>query len=374
MVHTSCRQPPPQALAADVSQGYLYSNATFVPQAGEMLTGAAPAGAMAASAADVATFMLAQLGHVNTSQPNVLSDASLSAMHARQFAHDPALPGFAFGFYESWSHGLRMIGHAGDTRWFHTNLVLVPSEDLGVFAAFNTNTAGPLSAERFFTQFFDHYYPASPVPPPVASANAADEGVRVAGEYESLRASFSTFQRAFGLAGPSATFTTHADGTLTMTWALGDVTLHRSGSMMYRNEQGSEVVVFRTDPGGRVTRAFVGSAPMLAFERIPWYRSPRLHWIIGAAAIVSFIVAVFVAAAGRAGRLRAPSPAARSRCGGRQSGRRCNDVSHVRRRDGGADVGSDSDAVRIDGGGQDRTHPAADRARSRNDVDRAGDS
>ena len=66
MVHTSCRQPVQPALAANVSQGYLYRDASFVPQAGEMLTGAAPAGAMTASAADMAVFMLAHLGHTDT--------------------------------------------------------------------------------------------------------------------------------------------------------------------------------------------------------------------------------------------------------------------------------------------------------------------
>ena len=218
-------------------------------------------------------------------------------MHARRFAHDPVLPGFAFGFYESWSHGLRMIGHAGDTRWFHANLVLVPAEDLGVFVAFNTNTAGPLSAEHFLTRFFDHYYsPSHVTSAPVARGEAS-------------QASMSRCARRFdvparaGLAGPRTTFAANADGTLTMSWALGDVTLYSAGSLTYRDRQGSEIVLFRRDSAGRVTRAFVGSAPMLAFERIPWYRSPRLHWAIGAAAIASFIVAVFVTAVGAVVRL-----------------------------------------------------------------------
>ena len=117
-----------------------------------------------------------------------------------------------------------MIGHEGDTRWFHTNLVLVPSDDLGVFVAFNTNTAGPLSAEHFLTRFFDHYYPI-PTPVPAAPVGAITQAARVVGEYESLRTSFTTFQHALGLAGPSAAFSGDAHGTLTMTWALGDVRL-----------------------------------------------------------------------------------------------------------------------------------------------------
>src|SRR5262249_5797662 len=155
----------------------------------------------------------------------ILSGASLSAMHTRWFGHDPALPGIAFGFYESWNHGLHMIGHEGDTRWFHTNLVLVPSADLGVFVAFNTNTAALLSAFQFLIRFFDHYYPTLPLAPPPPSAEAVRQTRLVAGEYESLRRSFTTFQRALGLAGPGATFTADANGRLTMTWGLGDVKL-----------------------------------------------------------------------------------------------------------------------------------------------------
>jgi CubicO group peptidase (beta-lactamase class C family) len=294
MVHTSCRQPVQQALAEDVSQGYLYRDGRFVPQAGEMLTGAAPAGAMTASAADMAVFMLAQLGHARAEQA-ILRGASLSAMHARWFGPDPALPGMAFGFYESWNHGLRMIGHEGDTRWFHTNLVLVPSEDLGVFVAFNTNTAGPLSAEHFLARFFDHYYPTQPLGPPPPSAEAVAQARRVAGEYESLRRSYTTFQRALSLAGPSATFTNDASGGLTMTWGLGDVKLVPDGKLMYRDEHGSERVLFKEDSSGQVTRAFVGSAPMLAFERMSWYRSPRLHWAILALSTMSFAVAIVIA-------------------------------------------------------------------------------
>ncbi len=309
MVHTSCRQPVQPALAADVSQGYLYRDSSFVPQAGELLTGAAPAGAMAASAADMAVFMLAHLGHTDTVKRPILNAASLSAMHARRFAHDAVLPGFAFGFYESWSHGRRMIGHEGDTRWFHTNLMLVPSDDLGVFVAFNTNTAGPLSAEHFLTRVFDHYYPP-PAPVPAMPVERIAQAARIAGEYESLRTSFTTFQRALGLAGPSATFAADDRGSVTMTWALGDVTLVAAGPLMYRDAYGSEVVLFRADSSGQVTRAFVGSAPMLVFDRIPWYRSPRLHWAILALGTVSFLVAVLAAGGSVVSRLvrRSPRP------------------------------------------------------------------
>ena len=77
---------------------------------------------------------------------------------------------------------------------------------------------------------------------------------------------------------------------------------------MYRDESGSEIVLFRADSSGEVTRAFVGSAPMLVFDRIPWYRWPRLHWAILALGTVVFLVTVLAAGASTVGRLVRGSP------------------------------------------------------------------
>src|SRR5262249_62293069 len=102
-------------------------------------------------------------------------------MHARAFGHDRRLPGFALGFYEKTSHGLRIIGHGGDTQWFHTDLALIPDEKLGVFVSYNTNTGGELSFSPFLTQFLDHYYPISPSAGVVA-AHPPKETQRAPGE------------------------------------------------------------------------------------------------------------------------------------------------------------------------------------------------
>ena len=39
----------------------------------------------------------------------------------------------------------RIIGHGGDTRWFHTDLALIPEEKLGVFVSYNPSTGGELA-------------------------------------------------------------------------------------------------------------------------------------------------------------------------------------------------------------------------------------
>src|SRR5206468_2249861 len=199
MTQTTTRQPLPAALRGDMSGGYTWGGGSFAPQKYEIVN-AAPAGSVASSATDMAKFMIAHLNDGSYNGQRILADSTARRMHARAFGHDPRLPGFALGFYEKSSHGLRIIGHGGDTQWFHTDLALIPEEKLGIFVSYNTNTGAELSFGPFLTQFLDHYYPM-PATAVAPSADAAKEAARVAGEYEFNRRSYTTFQKAIGLAG-----------------------------------------------------------------------------------------------------------------------------------------------------------------------------
>ena len=46
-------------------------------------------------------------------------------MHARAFGLHPDMNGMALGFYEESRNGHRIIGHGGDTVYFHSGLHLV---------------------------------------------------------------------------------------------------------------------------------------------------------------------------------------------------------------------------------------------------------
>ena len=294
MGQTTTRQPLPSRLRADMSEGYAWGGGKFVSRKFEIVE-PMPAGSIAASATDMAKFMIAHLSDGELGGQRVLADSTAKRMHARAFGHDPRLPGFALGFYEKTSHGLRIIGHGGDTQWFHTDLALVPEEKLGVFVSYNTNTGGELSFSPFLTQFLDHYYPITPSAV-VMPANAALEAQRVQGEYEFNRRSYTTFQKAIGLAGD---IRISADsGRLVMHSPLGDSRLVPVGPLLYREELGDALVAFQADSGGRVVRGFFGPAPMMTMERVPPSQSVMLHWIIlGLGALV--FVGTVLAAIGR---------------------------------------------------------------------------
>ena len=305
MTQTTTRQPLPAKFAADMSGGFSWGGGRFQPHKYELVH-PAPAGSIGSSATDMAKFMLAHLGKGEFNGQRILAESTTVRMHTRTFTHDTRLPGFALGFYEKSSHGLDIIGHGGDTGWFHSDLALIPGERLGVFVSYNTNTGGELSFGTFLREFLDHYYPIAPNVQP-AFAGAVDQAKQVAGEYEFNRRSFTTFQRAIGLAG-AITVSAQDSGRLLLHSPLGDTQLVPVGPMLYRDARGDDLVSFKAGSNGAVQYGFLGAAPMMAMERVSWYASPKLHWVILGLGVIVFVglvvTAVLRLARRRAGTLR----------------------------------------------------------------------
>lgn len=307
MTHTSTRQPLPEALRGDMSRGYRWAGGRFEPKPFEIVTGAGPAGSISSTADDMASFMLAHLGGGALGTGRILAESTTARMHARAFGHDARLPGFGLGFYEKSSHGLRIVGHGGDTRWFHSDLALVPQERLGVFVSYNTSTGGELSFGPFLQQFLDHYYPTALPPAATMSPEAAvAQARRVAGEYTFNRRSYTTFQKALGLAS-TITVSARDSGRVVLASPLGPMHLAPVGPLLYRDEMDGGLVAFRADGSGPATMGFLGLAPMMAMERVPWYASPRLHWVVLGLAVLAFLLTL-LAAAGRTWRRRFGTP------------------------------------------------------------------
>ncbi|MBC7896161.1 MAG: beta-lactamase family protein [Cytophagaceae bacterium] len=293
MTQTTTRQPLPAQFANDMSVGYEFKNGEFVPHKFEMVTGAAPAGSMGASATDMAKFMIAHLNGGAYGDSRILGEKEAALMHSRLQGHDPRIPGFAHGFYEQSSHGLRLIGHGGDTQWFHSALALIPSEKVGVFMSTNTNTGSAISFLPFLDAFLDHYYPEAPFTTKPSEADKTG-AKRYEGEYVFNRMNFTTWVKAVALSG-SIPIAAMPDGTLLARTPFGAMRFVRTDSLLWREVEGGLTLAFRADDNGEITHAFMDATPMMVMDKMPTLLKPSLHQVILGGAIAMFVLIVLTA-------------------------------------------------------------------------------
>jgi CubicO group peptidase (beta-lactamase class C family) len=309
MRHATSRQPLPAALAPQMATGYEFNAGTgqYTPRKFEIVAGAAPAGSFSVSAVDMATFMRAHLFTGAWNGRRILADSTAVRMQTRLHGHDPRLPGFAHGFYEQTTAGPRAIGHGGDTQWFHSDLVLLPTEGVGFFVSFNTNTGSAVSFKPFADDLLGHYYP-QPLPPVTPKAADAKANARFAGEYLFNRRNFTTFQKALGLSG-ALKVAADTSGALLVATPFGTMRMVRVDSLLFRDERSHELLAFHQDASGAITHGFLSMTPMMVMEKQAGLRAPSLHLgILGLGLLTALgtLVAAVVRFFGRHGRAGTP--------------------------------------------------------------------
>ena len=196
MRHSTFDQPLPANLAPFVSKSYVYGSSD--PKPYEVIP-MAPAGALAATGADMARFMIA---HLAKGGP-LLNPATAQLMHLPANRPFPALPAMALGFYHEDRNGLNIVGHGGDTIFFHSDLHLLLDKNVGLYMSVNSSgKAGAAHAlrDQLFHEFTDRYFPMPAVNLPTLSSAKA-HGETVSGHYVSSRAGGFNFTRMLTLIG-----------------------------------------------------------------------------------------------------------------------------------------------------------------------------
>jgi CubicO group peptidase (beta-lactamase class C family) len=199
MTHSTFRQPLPSNLASFVSSGYRRGSDPAEPFE---IVNPFPAGSLSSSAADMAQFMIAHLQDGQLGDARILKPETARLMHSRLFALDDAANAMCYGFYEETRNGHRIIGHGGDTVYFHSDLHLVLDQNVGFFVSYNSagTSAGLGDSPRanLWEAFLDRYYPYSV---PAEPAGAKDAAQAVSGIYTFSRRSDSSFFRLASLLG-----------------------------------------------------------------------------------------------------------------------------------------------------------------------------
>ena len=254
MQHSTFVQPLPPDLEAHMSNGYLTAS-DEKPIPFELIE-TAPAGALSATGTDMAHFMIAHLQDGKYADTTILKPDVARLMHSPQSRMAPGMNGFALGFYQEDRNGLRIIGHAGDTTPFHSDLHLLLDQNVGIFMSFNSlgkdAEVGRLR-ENVFREFLDRYFPYTP-PEEKTVADPKPDAARVAGYYQTSRRIDSALRILSAL--DQGSVDARPDGTIEVSM-LKDLSetpkrWREVGPLTYREIGGQTHLKFVTDPDGKI--------------------------------------------------------------------------------------------------------------------------
>ncbi len=194
MKSSSFRQPVPDVLAGQVAKIYDISGEKQVPYD---YISPIPAGSLSATAQDMGLFMAAFLADAKDDAAPLLSAKSRDLMLSYSALHVDGMPSMSLGFIRADEQAKQIWGHSGNTRTYHSHLMLIPEVGAGLFVSIGS-AAGRAQAyqlrQALNTAFIKKYLPAKAIETllhsdPAGAKQRADE---VAGYYQNSRTSFST--------------------------------------------------------------------------------------------------------------------------------------------------------------------------------------
>ena len=290
MDSSTFKEPLPEALEKRMSVGYSFEAGAFKPQGYEFIANFGPAGALAATATDMARFMIAHLQEGAAGDARILKPETARAMHARVFSPHPAVSGSGLGFYEAYVNGRRIMGHGGDTNYFHSELGLLEREGVGFFVSVNTGGKAGLVPRHFLRSFMNHYFPAQlPVVTPPADFDS--RAAKYAGRYRALRHSYTRFEKVFGLVGGTTVAPT-GKKTLVIPGLLGDVAQYvEVAPAVFREVDGDRTIAFIQNDAGQVV-GMVGQFAFIPFYKLRWYEGAPFQFTLLGLCVLHFVIAL----------------------------------------------------------------------------------
>lgn len=260
----------------DLAYSYAWSSGRFqAPDLAWMHAGNMPAGGLISNAADMARFMISQLGDGG----GVLQPETLRLLHEASISNHADVGANALGYWVKDIWGYRTLEHGGSIFGFMSNMVLFPDLDLGIFVSTNTGTGFRLSSQlphRFVKQFFPHYLPS--FEPDMDRDLTAFHGL-----YRAQRRGYKTIDKLLSFGG-ELTIGSNDQGFLTLT----------QGGLTERYRPFSEDTFINPDNGNRI--AFSSNNTVLLLHNTLGHNNfERLQvWETTGFATSIFMLAIFM--------------------------------------------------------------------------------
>jgi CubicO group peptidase (beta-lactamase class C family) len=271
MTMSTFREPLPSHLERFMSIGYSVEEAVLKAEDFELINGLYPAGSMSTSATDMANFMIAHLQDGRFGEARILQEETARQMHARLFSHDPRLDGNAHGFWEKRLNGVRMIEHGGDTIYFHSQLVLFPEHNLGMFVSLNTASLESDLRGHLLQSLLDRYFPVPDPPEPEPIAGFAERAKRLVGSYMLSRVVYSSYEKLMAL-GAQISVKVTADKTLltSFPFGLGAKQWIETAPYTFEEVGGPGALMFKEDDSGGPLYMYLNEYPFMVGIKAKW--------------------------------------------------------------------------------------------------------
>lgn len=267
MTHATFRQPLPENFKTLMSNGYQLGSGEAKPYE---YVEVYPAGALAASAESMTHFMVAHLQNGKYGGTQILKPETAIEMHSRQSGWPVPMNAMCLGFYEESRNGHRIIGHGGDTQYFHSDLHLILDANVGFFVSYNSAGRDEVSPRTvLFDKFIERYFPDKSQTPPTVTT-AAEDSVKVTGPYEVSRRFQTNLLAITTLLGESKVVADSKDHTIYIDGEKGpngQPTHYREiGPMLFQAVDGHEKLDFVQDATGR--RVIYLDYPFMVFQQV----------------------------------------------------------------------------------------------------------
>jgi len=283
MRYSTFDEPLPEDLAPHMATGYFEKAGALEPLGFEFIKNFGPAGALSASAADMASFMLAHLNQGSAGDAQILQPDTVAQMHSNLFGHHPGLEHWAHGFYEYYRNGQRFIGHGGDTIAFHSQLILDTNNGFGFFLSFNA-PQGASARKAIVEGIVDYFYPVPPMPyHPQPLEGTAERIAQVVGDYRITRRSYTKLEGVIGLGG-DVTVAPAGDGAILLPIPSFGGRFMETEPYLFTKLGSQDTLAFGTNDAGEVTHAFIG---ILSAEKLSFSERASTHQIVIMQALVA---------------------------------------------------------------------------------------
>jgi CubicO group peptidase (beta-lactamase class C family) len=283
MTHTSARHPMSEQHRLQLAKSYTWSSGSWQEET-FLHWLIYPAAMISTSGGDMAKYMQAHLAQ----GAGVLAKETFQQMLEPLWQPVPNGSAWLHGYVQRQRNGVTIYGHGGDLNGFHSTMIILPEQNLAVFASFNTDPASAIRTS-LANAFVDHFFKASPPQRPKPKPDAAAQQAEYHGSYASLRRNFSDFSKLALLPG-ATTVATNAKGYLTISGQNGTRQfVHVSGDEFVAR-YGAERMLFIRNENGAVTHLESSSYPAAAMDKLAMLDNPRLHQILFALVAIVMLV------------------------------------------------------------------------------------